>query len=182
VHRSPTFHWGAELLKNVVLLVLPIGCHATEPAPPEQPVAPTSVRVAGDRGDTTTIRDKQHAQVVRQTTPLDCGIYDTSPSYRDSPAWVIENARTTCELWEELRSFLVVRQQCQRSADCTTVASSCPFGCGIPVASSFVAEVTAKLRDLQGQYDATGRSCQYKCKPTRSSTCFEGRCVDADPF
>jgi hypothetical protein len=169
-------------VKNAAFLVLPIGCYATEPAPQPQPVARASVLVASDRGDESAIREKQHAQVVGQTTPLDCGIYDTSPSYRDSPPWVVDNARTTCELWEELRSFLLVRQQCHRSMDCTTVDSRCPFGCGVPVAASFVTEVTAKLDELQTRYEANGTSCKYKCKPTRSSTCFEGRCVDADPL
>ena len=171
-----------ELMKNVALLVLAMGCYATEPELPQQPVAPAPALGASDRGDESAIRDKLHAQAARQTAPLDCGIYDTSPDFRDAPPHFIENARTTCELQEELRSFLVVRQQCHRSADCTTVASHCPFGCGIPVAGSFVTEVTAKLQNLQERYEANGWSCKYKCSPTRYSTCFEGRCVDADPL
>ncbi|HYQ15971.1 MAG TPA: hypothetical protein VEQ58_09440 [Polyangiaceae bacterium] len=107
-----------------------------------------------------------------------CAVYDTNPYYlRFWPEQARRTNRAACELNLELSRFVSERNRCSDSADCTTVWSFCPFGCGLAVSRAQAAAVADKYAELRSKYGALhDDDCQQRCLPTISARCEAGRC------
>jgi hypothetical protein len=107
---------------------------------------------------------------------FDCAEYGTSQEFEGLEPETREHLRAMCEIEAEFEQFAAERRGCKTSADCTTVETSCPFGCAVAVATSSRADVTAKYEELSERFRAEGSDCKYECGDRDAAVCVDGSC------
>lgn len=85
-----------------------------------------------------------------------------------------------CLLVHELEAFVEERRGCSLAADCTRIATSCPFGSQVSVAARYRDAVIEKHRELLAEY-ARFSTCKYKSALPLEPACVEGQCAFLPP-
>ena len=107
-----------------------------------------------------------------------CLTYETGAYYRQFwPEQARYDARLACELNQELSTFGSERRSCTTSAECTTIWTWCPFGCGLAVARAYAGEVADKYSEVRRRYrQLSDGDCKYRCAPVTVARCQAGQC------
>jgi len=87
-----------------------------------------------------------------------------------------EQYLSKCLIEHEFAAYVWERQTCGTDDDCTVVETSCPFGCGAVVASTYAATVSARHDELLAEFNKRAH-CMYKCDPVVAASCVQHRCA-----
>jgi hypothetical protein len=162
----------APLIGSALLLA---GCAGPRPASNDAvAVAATMPRATASSRETTTqpLPRQTRWPDNRWLVPRDCAAEERSRRKFNG---------LKCELNEELRAYVVERQDCSTSSQCIVVTTRCPFGCGIPIAERHVADVATMYVELAERFRAAGVDCKYQCLVMTDAVCEKGRCRGTRP-